>query len=114
MGINSQALLFNAGGRVRCSTSQPPTAASAGPTPITSLGLLSLALSAPTVYAGGVGFTATGAIAADIGGAVASFVNGLPMTTADRLACDQVGAIATYNGGLPFTAAGALATAAPE
>jgi len=112
MGLCASVLLFN-GNRVRCSTSLPPQFVSGG-TPMTSLGLLSLALSAPVNAQGGLGFAANGAIAADIGGVVATVSNGLPFTSAGRLACDQVGAIASYSGGLPFTAAGALAIAAPE
>lgn len=115
MSLNSTNLIFNAGGRIRCSTAVAP-AFTTGGTPITTLGLLSLALSAPAVVSGGIGYTATGAIAADIGGAVAVVCNGLPFTAAGRLACDQVGAITGYLAGLPFpvTASGAIATAAPE
>lgn len=114
MSLNSEVLLFNAGGRVRCSTAAAP-AFTTGGTPTTALGLLALSLTAPTVANGSIGYeSALAPIAADIGGAVASVSNGLPFTAAGRLACDQVGAITVYQAGLPFTATGALATAAPE
>jgi hypothetical protein len=111
--LRAGLLLFSSG-RVRCSTAAAPATFNGG-TPITSGGLLSLTASAPTIYAQGVGYiAATGSLAADIGGAVASFAQGLPFTSAGRIACDQVGAISTYVAGIPRTATGAIATAAPE
>lgn len=109
--LTSTHLVYNAGGRVRCSLSAPTTIT--GDTPTVGQ-LLSVEAAAPQQYRQGIGYRTTGQLAVDIGGTVAYYSQGLPFTSANRLVTDEAGAITHYVAGIPRSSAGAIATAAPE
>lgn len=109
--LTATRLVFDAGGRVRCSLSAPTSVT--GDTPTVGQ-LLAVVNDAPQQYRQGIGYRTTGQLAVDIGGTVAYYAQGLPFTSSDRLVTDEVGAITHHVAGIPRTAAGAVATAAPE
>jgi predicted methyltransferase len=111
MMLTPSNLVFNAASQVRRTLKAPDVLAN-GVTPATFAQVLSVADAVPTVFCNGLGYTASGALAAGAG-AVASRQQGIPFTADGRVSLETA-AVTGYSNGLPFTASGAIAAAALE
>jgi hypothetical protein len=110
--INSQPLLFNAGGRIR-NTVAAPTAYNAAVG--SNNGLVSGDLNSPQTWANGLPLTNLDRLCVQTIGTVTWFSQGgIPINENGCVAIDTSAAIAFYNAGLPYTAASRLAFAVAE
>jgi hypothetical protein len=111
--INSQLLLFNAAGRVRCALSIAVTTYNGG-TPQSAGRLLALNVGETTNYDQGLALVAISVAAVDESGSVGYFNQSLPYNSLNSVCINEANPITHYVAGIPRVASGAIACAAPE